>query len=72
MLEITSELIKILECPISRGKLIYDKERGELVSLDSGYAFPVKDGVPLVLAEYGRKMKLEELEKFKQVVTADI
>jgi uncharacterized protein YbaR (Trm112 family) len=66
MLEITNELVKLLVCPLSRGKLYYDRERSELVSIEATCAFPIKDGVPLLLPEHARKMKDEELIKFRQ------
>lgn len=68
MLEITNELVKLLVCPLSRGKLFYDRERSELISIDATCAFPIKDGVPLLLPEHARKMKDEEVMKYLQDV----
>jgi uncharacterized protein YbaR (Trm112 family) len=64
MLEITSELVRILVCPVSQGKLIYDQINNELVCLDSALAYPVKDGVPLLLVEHARKLSENDLRKF--------
>jgi len=69
MIEITNELIKLLICPISKGKLFYEKESNELISLDGSCAYPVRDGVPLLLPENARKMRDEELLKFRKEVT---
>ena len=66
MLEITNELVRLLVCPLSRGKLFYDRERSELVSLDATCAFPIKEGVPLLLPEHARKMKEEEVQKLRK------
>ena len=72
MLEITSELVKLLVCPVSRGKLTFDQTTNELISLDSGLAYPVRDGIPLILAEYGRKLTEEELIKYNKLRLAEV
>jgi len=68
MLEITNELVRLLVCPISRGKLIYDKEKNELVSLEASCAYPISEGVPLVLPENARTMREDELVKFRREI----
>ena len=49
-------LLEVLVCPITRGRLAYDRERQELVSKGAKLAFPIRDGVPIMLAEEARKL----------------
>jgi len=60
-----SSLLDILACPITKDKLIYDQEKNELISLKSGLAFPIVDGIPILLVENARKMKEKELDLIK-------
>ena len=47
-------LLAILVCPVSKGPLIYDRAAQELVSQKAGLAFPVRDGIPIMLPEEAR------------------
>ena len=49
-------LLEVLVCPVPRGRLTYDRERQELVSKGAKLAFPIRDGVPIMLAEEARKL----------------
>lgn len=49
-------LLKILVCPLTRADLRYDAEAEELISEEAGLAYPVKDGVPVMLVEEARKL----------------
>ncbi len=49
-------LLEVLVCPVTRGKLTYDRERQELVSKGIKLAFPIRDGVPIMLAEEARAL----------------
>jgi uncharacterized protein YbaR (Trm112 family) len=53
---IDPRLLEVLVCPVSRGPLIYDRERGELVSKMGRLAYPVRDGVPVMLPEEARAL----------------
>jgi hypothetical protein len=48
------DLVAILVCPLTRTRLRWDPEALELVSDEAGIAYPVRDGVPVLLAEAGR------------------
>jgi hypothetical protein len=48
-------LLEILVCPVTKGPLRYDRERGELVSDKAGLAYPIRDGIPIMLPEEARK-----------------
>ncbi len=50
----TEELLALLVCPITRTPLRWDEERRELVSKAAGVAYPVRDGVPVMLVEEAR------------------
>jgi uncharacterized protein YbaR (Trm112 family) len=49
-------LLDVLVCPVTRTPLRYDEAAGELVSDAAGLAFPVRDGVPVMLVEEARKL----------------
>ncbi|MFK4058821.1 Trm112 family protein [Brevundimonas sp. NPDC046655] len=49
-------LLEVLVCPVTRGRLTYDRERNELVSAGAKLAFPIRDGVPIMLAEDARSL----------------
>ena len=49
-------LLEVLVCPVTRGKLTYDRERQELVSRGAKLAFPIRDGVPIMLPEEARAL----------------
>lgn len=53
-------LLEILVCPVSRGRLFYDRAAGELVSDQARLAFPVRNGVPILLAEEARDLDAPE------------
>ena len=50
------KLLDILVCPVSKKPLKYDKEANELISEEAGLAYPVKDGIPVMLPEEARKI----------------
>lgn len=49
-------LLEILVCPATRTRLRYDEAAGELVSEEAGLAYPVRDGVPVMLIEEARRL----------------
>jgi uncharacterized protein YbaR (Trm112 family) len=50
------KLLDILVCPVSKKPLKYDKEANELISKEAGLAYPVKDGIPVMLPDEARKI----------------
>lgn len=54
--EIDPRLLEILVCPISHAPLTYDRDRQELVSRSSRLAYPIRDGVPIMLPEEAREL----------------
>ena len=55
-------LLEVLVCPVTRGKLTYDRERQELVSRSARLAYPVRDGIPVLLENEARTLTDEELQ----------
>ena len=60
MTEIDPKLLEILVCPVTKGPLIYDREKQELVSRLAGLAYPIRNGVPIMLAGEARELSEEE------------
>ena len=54
------KLLETLICPVSRGKLIYDRARQELISKAAGLAYPIRDGVPIMLPDEARPLRADE------------
>ena len=54
-------LLEILVCPLTKGPLEYDREHGELVSRAAGLAYPIRDGIPIMLEEEARQLDDEEI-----------
>jgi hypothetical protein len=59
-MDVDPKLLEILVCPQTKGPLIYDRERQELISKKAGLAFPVRDGIPVMLAEEARTLSESE------------
>ena len=57
-----SKLLELLVCPVTKGHLDWDKERQELVSRSARLAYPVRNGIPILLENEARAMSDEELE----------
>jgi len=56
-------LLELLVCPVTKGPLTYDRERQELVSRSARLAYPVRDGIPVMLEVEARTLSDEELEQ---------
>ncbi len=53
------KLLELLVCPVTKTRLEYDAERQELVSRVAGLAFPIRDGIPVMLVEEARELNRE-------------
>ncbi|MGQ0658341.1 MAG: Trm112 family protein [Chromatiales bacterium] len=58
-------LLEILVCPVTKGPLIYDKEKQELISKAARLAYPIRDGIPVMLEDEARALTDEELEQYR-------
>ena len=56
------KLLEILVCPVTKGPLIYDKTRQELLSRSARLAYPIRDDIPVMLEEEARKISSDELD----------
>lgn len=56
------KLLEILVCPVTKGPLIYDKDRQELISKSARLAYPIRDGIPVMLEEEARRLEPAEYE----------
>ena len=59
------KLLDILVCPVTKGPLIYDQEHQELISKSARLAYPIRDGIPVMLEDEARVISEEEAEKLK-------
>lgn len=57
--DVDSKLLDILVCPVTKGPLEYDREAQELISKQAGLAFPVRDGIPIMLPDEARQLEEE-------------
>jgi uncharacterized protein YbaR (Trm112 family) len=55
-----TKLLQILVCPVTKGPLTYNKARNELISKSARLAYPIKDGIPVMLEEEARKLADDE------------
>ena len=58
-----TKLLELLVCPVTKGPLEYHPERQELVSRSARLAYPIRDGIPVLLEAQARPLTDEELER---------
>lgn len=58
--EIDPKLLELLVCPVTKGPLDYDRAAQELVSRAARLAYPIRDGIPILLADEARQLTEEE------------
>lgn len=61
--EVDPLLLEILVCPLTKQPLRYDREAQELISVSAGLAYPIRDGIPVMLPEEARKLSDAEMAK---------
>ena len=59
--EIDPRLLEILVCPLTKAPLRYDREAQELISEEAGLAYPIRDGIPIMLVDEARRLREDEL-----------
>ena len=57
-----TKLLELLVCPVTKGPLSYDRERGELISRSARLAYPVRDGIPIMLESEARALTDDEID----------
>jgi uncharacterized protein YbaR (Trm112 family) len=60
-----AKLLDILVCPVTKGALIYDKPGQQLISVQAGLAYPIRDDIPVMLEEEARRLTPEEIEQWR-------
>ena len=55
--KIDKALLDILVCPLTKNKLIWDKDKNELISEEARLAYPIIDGIPIMLPDEARKLE---------------
>jgi len=58
--EIDPKLLEILVCPLTKAPLRYDREARELISDEAGLAYPIRDGIPIMLVDEARPLRDDE------------
>jgi len=61
--EVDPRLLEILVCPLTKGSLRYDRQRQELISPEAGLAYPIRDGIPIMLVDEARRLDDDEKAK---------
>lgn len=56
------KLLEILVCPVTKGPLVFDKDRQELISKSARLAYPIRDDIPVMLEDEARKLEPSEYE----------
>jgi hypothetical protein len=56
------KLLEILVCPVTKGPLVYDKQKQELISKSARLAYPIRDGIPVLLEDEARRLEPAEYE----------
>lgn len=62
---IDSKLLELLVCPLTKGQLILDEEKNELISKSAALAYPIRDGIPIMLPSEARQLDDEERAALK-------
>jgi uncharacterized protein len=60
------KLLEILVDPITKAPLVYDRERQELVSIESALAYPIRDDIPVMLEDEARKLSIDEVDAWRK------
>ena len=55
-----AKLLQILVCPVTKGPLVFDKKNNELISKSARLAYPIRDGIPVMLEDEARRLEEKE------------
>jgi uncharacterized protein len=59
--DIDPKLLEMLVCPLTKGPLRYDRAAQELISEEAGLAYPIRDGIPIMLVDEARQLGEDEI-----------
>ena len=65
MSSLDPKLLEILVCPVTKAPLKLDSDNNELICTASALAYPIRDGIPVMLESEARQMTLDEVEKWR-------
>jgi uncharacterized protein YbaR (Trm112 family) len=57
------KLLDLLVCPVTKGPLIYDRDKQELISKSARLAYPIREGIPVMLEDEARELSEEEVAR---------
>lgn len=60
------KLLEILVCPVTKGPLVFDREKQELISVSARLAYPIRDGIPVMLEDEARRLAPEEADALRR------
>jgi uncharacterized protein YbaR (Trm112 family) len=63
---VDAKLLEILVCPVTKGPLVHDREKQELVSVSARLAYPIRDGIPVMLEDEARRLTPEEADAYRR------
>ncbi len=64
--DVDPKLLEILVCPVTKATLRYDRARQELISIEAGLAYPIRDGIPIMLVDEARRLDDAEKTRYGQ------
>jgi uncharacterized protein YbaR (Trm112 family) len=65
-IEVDPKLLEILVCPLTKAPLVYDRAAQELISVEAGLAYPIRDGIPIMLVDEARPLGDDEKAKHRK------
>lgn len=63
---IDKRLLEILVCPVTKGPLVFDKDKSELISISGRLAYPIRDDIPVMLEDEARQLSEDEAETLRK------
>jgi uncharacterized protein YbaR (Trm112 family) len=63
------KLLEILVCPLTKARLIYDKENNQLISEAAGLAYPIQNGIPIMLIDEAKIVDAKKAEKYRHFLS---
>lgn len=65
------KLLEILVCPLTKTRLVYDRENNQLISEAAGLAYPIQNGIPIMLIDEAKIIDESKAEKYRHFITGD-
>lgn len=65
------KLLEILVCPLTKATLTYDRENNQLISQAAGLAYPIQNGIPIMLIDEAKILDEEKAEKYRHFLRGD-